>query len=84
MSIVTHDLAEAAGIADACAFIGAGRIVEQGSAAAVLADRASRLNQWLSGQIITERYRNVTFRCNLATVQDDSSDCSAHYRLSTM
>ena len=51
MSIVTHDLAEAAGIADACAFIGAGQIVEQGSAAAVLADPSSRLNHWLSGQI---------------------------------
>lgn len=49
MIIVTHDLAEAAGIADACAFISAGRIVEQGSAAAVLADPASRLNQWLAG-----------------------------------
>ncbi len=55
MIIVTHDLAEAAGIADACAFIDAGCIVEQGPAAAVLADPASRLNQWLSGQIVTER-----------------------------
>lgn len=49
MIIVTHDLAEAAGIADACAFIDQGRIVEQGPAAAVLADPASRLNQWLAG-----------------------------------
>ena len=40
---------EAAGIADACAFIDAGRIVEQGPAAAVLADPASRLNRWLAG-----------------------------------
>jgi ABC-type sulfate/molybdate transport systems ATPase subunit len=51
MIIVTHDLAEAAGIADACAFIDAGRIVEHGPAAAVLADTGSRLNQWLSGHI---------------------------------
>lgn len=50
MIIVTHDLAEAAGSADACAFIDQGRIVEQGPAAAMLADTASRLNQWLSGQ----------------------------------
>jgi ABC-type dipeptide/oligopeptide/nickel transport system ATPase component len=49
MIIVTHDLAEAAGIADTCAFIDAGRIVEQGPAAAVLADPASRLNRWLAG-----------------------------------
>ena len=55
MIIVTHDLAEAAGIADACAFIDAGHIVEQGPAAAVLANPASRLNQWLSGQIVAER-----------------------------
>lgn len=50
MIIVTHDLAEAAGSADACAFIDQGRIVEQGPAAAVLADPGSRLNQWLSGK----------------------------------
>ncbi|WP_017667242.1 ATP-binding cassette domain-containing protein [Sandarakinorhabdus sp. AAP62] len=50
MIIVTHDLAEAAGIADSCAFIDQGRIVEQGQAAAVLANPASRLNQWLTGQ----------------------------------
>jgi ABC-type sulfate/molybdate transport systems ATPase subunit len=50
MIIVTHDLAEAAGIAEACAFIDQGRIIEQGSAAAVLADPASQLNCWLSGQ----------------------------------
>ena len=49
MIIVTHDLAEAAGIADTCAFIDGGRIVEQGPAAAVLADPKSRLNGWLAG-----------------------------------
>jgi molybdate transport system ATP-binding protein len=49
MIIVTHDLAEAAGIADSCAFIDQGRVIEQGPAAAVLADPASRLNQWLAG-----------------------------------
>jgi molybdate transport system ATP-binding protein len=49
MIIVTHDLAEAAGIADACAFMMAGQIVEQGTAAAILADPGSRLNGWLSG-----------------------------------
>ena len=47
--IVTHDLAEAAGVADLCAFIDAGRIVEQGPATAVLADPASRLNRWVAG-----------------------------------
>ena len=47
MVIVTHDLAEAAGIADLAAFIDGGRIAEQGPAAAVLADPASCLNQWL-------------------------------------
>lgn len=49
MIIVTHDLAEAAGIADACAFIDNSRIVEQGPAAAVLADPGSQLNLWLAG-----------------------------------
>lgn len=49
MVIVTHDLAEAAGVADLCAFIDAGRIVEQGPATAVLADPASRLNRWVAG-----------------------------------
>ncbi|MCM0033445.1 ATP-binding cassette domain-containing protein [Sandarakinorhabdus limnophila] len=51
MIIVTHDLAEAAGSADTCAFIDQGRIIEQGPAAAVHADPASRLNQWLTGPI---------------------------------
>lgn len=50
MLIVTHDLAEAAGIADSCAFIVDGRIVEQGRAADVLADPASRLNRWVQGE----------------------------------
>jgi molybdate transport system ATP-binding protein len=49
MIIVTHDLAEAAGIADACAFIVAGRIVEQGRAADVLADSGSQLRRWAQG-----------------------------------
>lgn len=49
MVIVTHDLAEAAGIADLCAFLESGRIVEQGPAAAMLANPASRLNGWLRG-----------------------------------
>lgn len=49
MLIVTHDLAEAAGIADRCAFIVDGRIVEQGRAADVLADPASQLNRWVNG-----------------------------------
>ncbi len=53
MVIVTHDLAEAAGIADSCAFIVDGRIVEQGCAAAVLADPASRLNRWVQGERAT-------------------------------
>ncbi|WP_353218277.1 ATP-binding cassette domain-containing protein [Sandarakinorhabdus sp.] len=46
MIIVTHDLEDAARIADTCAFIVAGTIVEQGPAAAVLGDPASQLNQW--------------------------------------
>jgi ABC-type sulfate/molybdate transport systems ATPase subunit len=50
MIIVTHDLVEAAGIADACAFIDAGRIVEHGPAAAMLANPGSRLQQWLAGR----------------------------------
>ncbi len=49
MIIVTHDLAEAAGIADAAAFIVAGAIVEQGPATALLADAGSRINRWLAG-----------------------------------
>jgi ABC-type sulfate/molybdate transport systems ATPase subunit len=49
MIIVTHDLAEAAGIADACAFMDAGTVTETGPTAAVLADPKSRLNRWLAG-----------------------------------
>ncbi len=49
MIIVTHDLAEAAGIADGAAFMVAGRIVEQGPAAALLADPGSQLGRWLRG-----------------------------------
>lgn len=49
MIIVTHDLAEAGGVADLCAFIDKGRIVEHGPAAAVLVDPASLLNRWLAG-----------------------------------
>lgn len=49
MIIVTHDLGEAAGIADLAAFLDGGRIVEQGAAGRVLADPASRLNRWLQG-----------------------------------
>jgi molybdate transport system ATP-binding protein len=49
MIIVTHDLAEAAGLADDAAFMVAGRIVEQGPAAALLADAGSALNRWLAG-----------------------------------
>jgi molybdate transport system ATP-binding protein len=49
MIIVTHDLAEAAGLADAAAFLMAGQIVEQGPAAALLADAGSALNRWLAG-----------------------------------
>lgn len=51
MIIVTHDLAEVVGSADACAFISGGRIVEQGAPARLLADPASQLNRWLGGQI---------------------------------
>ena len=49
MIIVTHDLAEAAAIADQAAFMVAGAIVEQGPAAALLADPGSRINRWLAG-----------------------------------
>ena len=48
MIIVTHDLDEAAGLADACAFMQAGRVVEQGAPAALLANPQSRLHSWLS------------------------------------
>ncbi|WP_439546936.1 ATP-binding cassette domain-containing protein [Sandarakinorhabdus sp.] len=47
MIIVTHDLDDAAGIADAAAFMVAGRVVEQGPD--VLANPASQLNRWLNG-----------------------------------
>jgi molybdate transport system ATP-binding protein len=47
MIIVTHDLDDAAGIADAAAFMVNGRIVEQGPH--VLADPASQLGRWLNG-----------------------------------
>jgi ABC-type sulfate/molybdate transport systems ATPase subunit len=49
MIIVTHDLDEAAGLADLCAFMEDGRVVESGPAADVLADPGSRLNRWLMG-----------------------------------
>ncbi len=49
MIIVTHDLAEAAGIAERAAFMVEGRIVEQGPAAALLADAGSQLGRWLRG-----------------------------------
>ncbi len=51
MIIVTHDLAEAAGLADRAAFMVAGRIVEQGPPAALLADPGSQLARWLAGDI---------------------------------
>jgi molybdate transport system ATP-binding protein len=47
MIIVTHDLDDAAGIADSAAFMVDGRIVEQGPD--VLANPASQLNQWVNG-----------------------------------
>ncbi|MBU6165225.1 MAG: ATP-binding cassette domain-containing protein [Alphaproteobacteria bacterium] len=50
MIIVTHDLAEAAGIADVAAFMVDGNIVESGPAAALLADAGSRISRWLAGQ----------------------------------
>ncbi|WP_243375588.1 ATP-binding cassette domain-containing protein [Sandarakinorhabdus cyanobacteriorum] len=49
MIIVTHDLAEAAAIADTAAFMVDGAIVEQGPAAALLADAGSRISRWLAG-----------------------------------
>lgn len=48
MILVTHDLEEAAGIADLAAFMQGGDIVETGPSAALLADPASRLNRWLA------------------------------------
>ena len=47
MIIVTHDLDDAAGIADVAAFMVVGRVVEQGPD--VLASPASQLNRWLNG-----------------------------------
>lgn len=49
MIIVTHDLDDAAALADACAFMAGGRVLEQGPVADVLANPASRLNAWLAG-----------------------------------
>jgi molybdate transport system ATP-binding protein len=49
MIIVTHDLGEAAGLADLCAFMAGGHVVETGPAAAVMADPGSQLNRWLAG-----------------------------------
>ena len=60
MIIVTHDLAEAAGIADTCAFIDNGCIVEQGAAAAMLADPRSLLNRWLTGDPAQNSAENIT------------------------
>lgn len=48
MIIVTHDLEEAAGIADLAAFMDAGAIMESGPAAEILSTPASRLNRWLA------------------------------------
>ena len=48
MIIVTHDLEEAAGIADLAAFMDGGTVVETGPARALLGDPASRLNRWLA------------------------------------
>jgi molybdate transport system ATP-binding protein len=47
MIIVTHDLDDAAGIADSAAFLVDGRVVEQGPD--VLRDPNSRLGRWLAG-----------------------------------
>lgn len=47
MIIVTHDLDDAAGIADSAAFLVDGRVVEQGPD--VLTNPASRLGRWLVG-----------------------------------
>ncbi len=49
MIIVTHDLDEAAGLADLCAFMDGGRVVETGPAAEVMANPQSSLNRWLAG-----------------------------------
>ena len=47
MIIVTHDLDDAAGIADNVAFMVDGRVVEQGPQ--LLTDPASQLGRWLNG-----------------------------------
>ncbi len=49
MIVVTHDLDEAAGLADLAAFMVDGKVVEAGSAGVVLSDEGSRLNRWLAG-----------------------------------
>jgi molybdate transport system ATP-binding protein len=46
MILVTHDLDEAAGIADLAAFMADGRVVETGPAPALLADPGCALNHW--------------------------------------
>jgi molybdate transport system ATP-binding protein len=48
MIIVSHDLDEVAGLADACAFMVAGTVVEWGPTAAILGDTESQLNRWLA------------------------------------
>jgi molybdate transport system ATP-binding protein len=47
MIIVSHDLEEAAGLADLAAFMADGKVQQVGPAAAMLADPASLLNRWL-------------------------------------
>ncbi len=49
MIVVTHDLDEAAGLADLAAFMDGGQVMETGPAGAVLSDAGSRLNRWLAG-----------------------------------
>lgn len=48
MIVVTHDLDEAAGLADLAAFMAGGRVVDIGPADAMLANAASPLNRWLA------------------------------------
>ena len=47
MIIVSHDVADAARIADRICLMQNGEVVEQGAGAALLADPASRLSLWL-------------------------------------
>jgi len=52
--LVTHDIEDAARVADDLCFVQAGRNVETGAVRALLGDRASRLARWMAGEDTAE------------------------------